>query len=87
VRTPIGSDWARWETDTLNDIIEMNERMAAELERLSSVVGKKARSLQRALWEMLAVRGHRWDSGKYTDHGFDARNGNRSCDWLLLMAI
>ncbi len=34
--------------DTLNDIIEMNERMAKELHRLSSVVGKEGKITQRA---------------------------------------
>jgi HAMP domain-containing protein/signal transduction histidine kinase/DNA-binding response OmpR family regulator len=34
--------------DTLNDIIEMNERMAAELERVSTVVGKEGKITQRA---------------------------------------
>src|SRR4028119_1704164 len=34
--------------DTLNDIIERNERMAAELERISTVVGKEGKINQRA---------------------------------------
>ncbi len=34
--------------DTLNDIIELNERMAAELERISTVVGKEGKITQRA---------------------------------------
>ncbi len=34
--------------DTLNDIIELNERMAAELERISTVVGKEGQLAQRA---------------------------------------
>src|SRR5919202_75768 len=34
--------------DTLNDIIERNERMAAELERISTVVGKEGKITQRA---------------------------------------
>ncbi len=34
--------------DTLNDIIERNERMAAELERISNVVGKEGKISQRA---------------------------------------
>ena len=34
--------------DTLNDIIEMNERMANELERISTVVGKEGKIAQRA---------------------------------------
>ncbi|MDF5729737.1 MAG: HAMP domain-containing protein, partial [Rhizonema sp. PD38] len=34
--------------DTLNDIIEQNERMAAELQRLSSVVGKEGKINERA---------------------------------------
>ena len=34
--------------DTLNDIIEMNERMAAELERVSTVVGKEGKINERA---------------------------------------
>jgi HAMP domain-containing protein/CheY-like chemotaxis protein/signal transduction histidine kinase len=34
--------------DTLNDIIELNERMAAELERVSTVVGKEGKIAQRA---------------------------------------
>ena len=34
--------------DTLNDIIELNEKMAAELERVSAVVGKEGKITQRA---------------------------------------
>ncbi|MBD1891230.1 HAMP domain-containing protein [Coleofasciculus sp. FACHB-SPT9] len=34
--------------DTLNDIIEMNQRMATELERISTVVGKEGKIAQRA---------------------------------------
>ncbi|MBD2013061.1 HAMP domain-containing protein [Microcoleus sp. FACHB-53] len=34
--------------DALNDIIERNERMAAELERISTVVGKEGKITQRA---------------------------------------
>ena len=34
--------------DTLNDIIERNERLAAELERISTVVGKEGKIAQRA---------------------------------------
>ncbi|MBO3457788.1 HAMP domain-containing protein [Aetokthonos hydrillicola Thurmond2011] len=34
--------------DTLNDIIEINERMAAELDRISTVVGKEGKITQRA---------------------------------------
>jgi HAMP domain-containing protein/CheY-like chemotaxis protein len=34
--------------DTLNDIIDLNERMAAELEQLSTVVGKEGKITQRA---------------------------------------
>src|SRR5215213_9860100 len=34
--------------DTLNDIIEMNEKMARELHRISSVVGKEGKIAQRA---------------------------------------
>ncbi|MBW4602747.1 MAG: HAMP domain-containing protein [Calothrix sp. FI2-JRJ7] len=34
--------------DTLNDIIEMNERMAMELERVSTVVGKEGKISERA---------------------------------------
>ncbi|BAZ17484.1 two-component hybrid sensor and regulator [Calothrix sp. NIES-4071] len=34
--------------DTLNDIIEMNEHMAAELERVGTVVGKEGRITERA---------------------------------------
>src|SRR6201991_4724103 len=34
--------------DTLNEIIEMNERMAHELQRMSSVVGKEGKITQRA---------------------------------------
>jgi len=34
--------------DTLNDIIERNERMAAELERISTVVGKEGKITERA---------------------------------------
>jgi len=35
--------------DTLNDIIELNERMAAELDRVGTVVGKEGKITQRAL--------------------------------------
>jgi HAMP domain-containing protein/signal transduction histidine kinase/CheY-like chemotaxis protein len=34
--------------DTFNDIVEMNERLASELERLNRVVGKQGRITQRA---------------------------------------
>ena len=34
--------------DTLNEIIEMNERLASELERISTVVGKEGKITQRA---------------------------------------
>ncbi|HBE52205.1 MAG TPA: hypothetical protein DDW76_26405, partial [Cyanobacteria bacterium UBA11369] len=34
--------------DALNDIIEMNEQMAAELERISTVVGKEGKIHERA---------------------------------------
>jgi HAMP domain-containing protein/signal transduction histidine kinase/CheY-like chemotaxis protein len=34
--------------DTFNDIVEMNERLAAELERLNRVVGKQGKIAQRA---------------------------------------
>jgi HAMP domain-containing protein/signal transduction histidine kinase/DNA-binding response OmpR family regulator len=34
--------------DTLNDIIDLNQRMAAELERISTVVGKEGKLAQRA---------------------------------------
>ena len=34
--------------DTLNDIIEMNERLANELQRMSAVVGKEGKITQRA---------------------------------------
>src|SRR5580704_13807908 len=34
--------------DTFNDVIELNERMARELERLSRVVGKEGKISQRA---------------------------------------
>lgn len=34
--------------DTLNDIIELNERMAAELDRIGTVVGKEGKITQRA---------------------------------------
>src|SRR4028119_1249606 len=34
--------------DTLNDIIERNERLAAELERISTVVGKEGKITERA---------------------------------------
>jgi HAMP domain-containing protein/signal transduction histidine kinase/CheY-like chemotaxis protein len=35
-------------SDTLNDIIEMNEKLAKELERVSTVVGKEGMTTQRA---------------------------------------
>ena len=34
--------------DTFNDVIELNQRLAAEIERLSSVVGKEGKISQRA---------------------------------------
>src|SRR5256885_6876021 len=34
--------------DTFNDVVEMNERMAKELERLSRVVGKEGKITHRA---------------------------------------
>jgi methyl-accepting chemotaxis protein len=45
--------------ETLNDIIEMNERVAKELDRISSVVGKEGRINQRA---SLTGAGGRWAS-------------------------
>ncbi|MUL37316.1 HAMP domain-containing protein [Gloeocapsopsis dulcis] len=41
--------------DTLNDIIDMNERLAAELERISTVVGKEGKTYERA--SLGSVRG------------------------------
>ncbi|BAY50474.1 GAF sensor hybrid histidine kinase (plasmid) [Scytonema sp. HK-05] len=38
---------ARKITDTLNDIIELNERMAAELDRIGTIVGKEGKITQR----------------------------------------
>ena len=35
--------------DTFNEVIELNERMADELERISRVVGKEGKINQRAL--------------------------------------
>src|SRR3954464_11273521 len=49
VRLPL--DWtgvAGKVADTFNDVIELNERMANELERSSRVVGKEGRINQRA---------------------------------------
>ena len=37
--------------DTLNDVIELNERMAAELDRIGTVVGKEGKITQRASLE------------------------------------
>src|SRR5687768_13828657 len=34
--------------DALNDVIDMNERLCAELERISQVVGKEGKTGQRA---------------------------------------
>src|SRR5436309_13059060 len=34
--------------DTLNDVIELNDRLARELERVSEVVGKEGKIAQRA---------------------------------------
>ena len=42
--------------DTLNDIFELNERMADEFDRISNVVGKEGRITQRAVLE----GGGRW---------------------------
>jgi CheY-like chemotaxis protein/signal transduction histidine kinase/HAMP domain-containing protein len=41
--------------DTLNDIIEMNERMTTELERVSNVVGKEGKIYERA--SLISVKG------------------------------
>ena len=49
VRLP--DDWtgiAGKVADTFNDVIELNERMARELDRISHVVGKEGRINQRA---------------------------------------
>ena len=43
--------------DTLNDIFKLNERMADELARISSAVGKEGRITQRA---SLGTASHRW---------------------------
>ncbi|HLG16684.1 MAG TPA: HAMP domain-containing protein [Blastocatellia bacterium] len=49
VRLPVdGTELAGKVYDTLNEIIEMNERMAAEFARISKVVGKEGRISQRA---------------------------------------
>ncbi|WP_254173504.1 HAMP domain-containing protein [Planktothrix pseudagardhii] len=45
--------------DTLNDIIELNQRMAAELERISKVVGKEGQINQRAT---LGSAGGSWEA-------------------------
>src|SRR5688500_16004051 len=34
--------------DTFNDVVELNERLARELERISELVGKRGRITQRA---------------------------------------
>ena len=49
VRLPL--DWtgvAGKVADTFNDVVELNERMAYELERISRVVGKEGKINQRA---------------------------------------
>ena len=49
VRLP--EDWTGVEgkiADTFNEVVELNQRMAAELERLSRVVGKEGKITQRA---------------------------------------
>ncbi len=49
VRLPV--DWADLDgkiADTFNDVVELNDRMAKELERLSRVVGKEGKISQRA---------------------------------------
>ena len=49
VRLPL--DWtgvAGKVADTFNDVVELNERMANELERISRVVGKEGKINQRA---------------------------------------
>ena len=49
VRMPVDQTGIAGEVaDTLNDVIELNERMAKEIERLVSVVGKEGRVDQRA---------------------------------------
>jgi len=42
--------------DTFNDVVELNQRMARELDRLSRVVGKEGRIAQRA--SLGDARGH-----------------------------
>ncbi|HEX8352777.1 MAG TPA: hypothetical protein VF611_07760, partial [Pyrinomonadaceae bacterium] len=44
--------------DTFNDVIELNERMAKELERVSRVVGKEGKITQRA---SLPAAGGSWE--------------------------
>src|SRR5438093_11405634 len=49
VRLP--SDWAGENgkiADTLNDVIEINDRLAKEMERVSRVVGREGKIIQRA---------------------------------------
>jgi HAMP domain-containing protein/signal transduction histidine kinase/DNA-binding response OmpR family regulator len=49
VRMPVDKTGMAGKTsDALNDIIEMNERMAKELQRIGTVVGKEGRITQRA---------------------------------------
>ncbi|WP_026099039.1 HAMP domain-containing protein [Kamptonema formosum] len=45
--------------DTLNEVIELNERMAKELERISTVVGKEGKITQRAT---LGSAGGEWEA-------------------------
>ena len=49
--------------DTLNDIFELNENMAAELTRISTAVGKEGKISQRAF---LAAGGGGWASWRPT---------------------
>ncbi|MBR8834842.1 MAG: response regulator [Stigonema ocellatum SAG 48.90 = DSM 106950] len=61
VRMPIDqTGMAAKIADTLNDIIEQNERMTAELQRISNVVGKEGKISERA--SVGSVRGS-WASG------------------------
>jgi len=55
-RLPIDLDGVEGKiADTFNDVVELNQRMAEELERLSRVVGKEGK---------IAQRGRHWRSGR-----------------------
>ena len=87
VRLPL--DWtgvAGKVADTFNEVIELNERMANELERISRVVGKEGKINERASlgavsgsWKDVARLGQHLDRRPGPSHERDVARHRRRC--------